>query len=380
MEFSPQLLLRYLVATAVSSGTVVVGHTLSKRNEDRRQTGQSCINCVRQSVYAFAARFSNAGRHAADCRQLAAVTATAPTARCGHGLTTRRTIGGQFTQRPRGQAARPADGGKARLRREQDKRRKRDNLLAISAGAGSDRPGPDPAAHGLFLKPDRRRVRRRAGGTGEPVSVRHGDCCPRRTPTNIPKPDTAAGKTFTGELKLNRGTLGVELDGTKAPQAAAVFKSLADQNFYTGLNCHRLTTAETFGVLQCGSKAGDGSSDPSYTWGPLENTPADNKYPAGTIAVARTGGNAYGNGTQFFIVYKDTVIPADAAGGYTVVGKVTSGLDVVERDCRGRPETGRQRHGRRTCGTSHDRLVLSEVTSRGPGGHGPGISLQAKDF
>ena len=146
---------------------------------------------------------------------------------------------------------------------------------------------------------------------------------------NIPKPETAAGKTFTGELKLNRGTLGVELDGTKAPQAAAVFKSLADQNFYNGLSCHRLTTAENFGVLQCGSKAGDGSSDPAYTWGPLENTPPDNKYPAGTIAVARTSGNANGNGTQFFIVYKDTVIPADAAGGYTVVGKVTSGLDVV---------------------------------------------------
>ena len=45
--------------------------------------------------------------------------------------------------------------------------------------------------------------------------------------------------------------------------------------------------------------------------------------------MARTSGNANGNGTQFFIVYKDTVIPADAAGGYTVVGKVTSGLDVV---------------------------------------------------
>jgi peptidyl-prolyl cis-trans isomerase B (cyclophilin B) len=116
---------------------------------------------------------------------------------------------------------------------------------------------------------------------------------------------------------------------TKAPQAAAVFKSLADQNFYKGLNCHRLTTAENFGVLQCGSKSGNGSSDPSYVWGPVENAPADNKYPAGTIAVARTSGNANSNGTQFFIVYKDTVIPADAAGGYTVVGKVTSGLDLV---------------------------------------------------
>jgi peptidyl-prolyl cis-trans isomerase B (cyclophilin B) len=218
---------------------------------------------------------------------------------------------------------------KRELRKEQDKRRKRDNVLAISAGTAavvvalvlqltvfSSNPTEDEYAAA------------QAGLTSPPATATQSPA-PTANADNIPKPETAAGKTFTGELKLNSGTLGVELDGTAAPQAAAVFKSLADQNFYAGLNCHRLTTAETFGVLQCGSKAGDGSSDPSFTWGPLENTPQDNNYPAGTIAVARSGGNAYGNGTQFFIVYKDTVIPADAAGGYTVVGKVTSGLDTV---------------------------------------------------
>lgn len=215
---------------------------------------------------------------------------------------------------------------KRELRKEQDKRRKRDNVLAIGAGTAA-------AVFALVLQLT---VFSSNPSENEYAAAQAGLTTPSATPSaspgnaeNIPKPETAAGKTFTGELKLNTGTLGVELEGTKAPQAAAVFKSLADQNFYAGLNCHRLTTAETFGVLQCGSKSGDGSTDQSYTWGPLENTPQDNKYPAGTIAVARSGGNAYGNGTQFFIVYKDTVIPADAAGGYTVVGKVTSGLDVV---------------------------------------------------
>ena len=42
--------------------------------------------------------------------------------------------------------------------------------------------------------------------------------------------------------------------------------------------------------------------------------------------MARSTGNAYSMGSQFFIVYKDTTIPSDAAGGYTVLGKVTSGL------------------------------------------------------
>ena len=220
---------------------------------------------------------------------------------------------------------------KRELRKEQDKRRKRDNILAVGAGTAalalalvlqltvfSANPSEDEYAAA------------QAGLTTPPAP---DPATPSPSPSNadnIPKPETAAGQTFTGELQLNSGTLGVELDGTKAPQAAAVFKSLTDQNFYAGLNCHRLTTGEMFGVLQCGSKSGDGSSDPSYAWGPLENTPADNMYPAGTIAVARSG-SAYSNGTQFFIVYKDTVIPADAAGGYSVVGKVTSGLDVVSQ-------------------------------------------------
>ncbi|MEV8040243.1 peptidylprolyl isomerase [Arthrobacter sp. NPDC080082] len=215
---------------------------------------------------------------------------------------------------------------KRELRRHQDKRRKRDNIIAGAAGGAA-------LVLALVLQLT---VFASNPTEDEFKAAEAGLSTPSATPTpaasngeNIPKPETAAGKTFTGELKLNRGTLGVELDGTKAPQAAAVFKSLADQNFYAGVSCHRLTTADSFGVLQCGSKTGDGASDPAYTWGPLENTPADNKYPAGTIAVARTGNNAYGNGTQFFIVYKDTVIPADSAGGYTAVGKVTSGLDVV---------------------------------------------------
>jgi peptidyl-prolyl cis-trans isomerase B (cyclophilin B) len=36
-------------------------------------------------------------------------------------------------------------------------------------------------------------------------------------------------------------------------------------------------------------------------------------------------------GSQFFIVYKDSPIPADSVGGYTVFGKVTSGLSAVTK-------------------------------------------------
>ena len=148
------------------------------------------------------------------------------------------------------------------------------------------------------------------------------------SPSEIPDPALAQGKTFTGSLVLNGSEVQVELDGTAAPQAAAVFKSLADDAFFDGRSCHRLTTTGSMGILQCGSADGTGASDPDYQWGPVENSPADGVYPAGTIAVARSDAPDT-HGTQFFIAYKDSVITQET-GGYTIMGKVTSGLEVLE--------------------------------------------------
>jgi peptidyl-prolyl cis-trans isomerase B (cyclophilin B) len=131
-------------------------------------------------------------------------------------------------------------------------------------------------------------------------------------------------------MTVNDVPLGIELDGAAAPQGVANFVSLSQKGFYNGLKCHRLTTSPGFGVLQRGDPNGDGSGGPGYSFGPIENAPADNVYPAGTIAMARQGGNGSSMGSQFFIVYEDTTIPSDAAGGYTVLGKVTSGLDALK--------------------------------------------------
>jgi peptidyl-prolyl cis-trans isomerase B (cyclophilin B) len=46
--------------------------------------------------------------------------------------------------------------------------------------------------------------------------------------------------------------------------------------------------------------------------------------------MARIGNDAESIGSQFFLVYEDTTIPSDSAGGYTVVGRVTSGLDELK--------------------------------------------------
>ncbi len=45
--------------------------------------------------------------------------------------------------------------------------------------------------------------------------------------------------------------------------------------------------------------------------------------------MARVGGDGESMGSQFFLVYEDSTIPSDGAGGYTVLGRVTEGLDIV---------------------------------------------------
>jgi peptidyl-prolyl cis-trans isomerase B (cyclophilin B) len=205
------------------------------------------------------------------------------------------------------------------------KRRKRDNLiagigvavivvLAVGAqllyfGAGPGKPAPSSSA-----KPT-------ASATSTPTPT------PSATASgsnSLPPTSLAENRTWTGTLTLNDIPLGISLDGAKAPQAVSSTIYLAQKGFYNGQPCNRLTNGG-FYILQCGDATG--TSGPGYSYGPIENAPTNNEYPAGTIAMARTPSDASSQGSQIFIVYKKTTIPADSAGGYTVIGKVTSGLD-----------------------------------------------------
>jgi peptidyl-prolyl cis-trans isomerase B (cyclophilin B) len=145
-----------------------------------------------------------------------------------------------------------------------------------------------------------------------------------------PDPSLAEARTWTGTLTLNDVALGVSLDGAAAPQAVSGIIQDVTDKYYPGKTCHRLAEATGFGILQCGSLDGTGAADPAFSYGPVENAPSDNIYKAGTIAMARASGNGFSNGHQFFIAFDDSTIPADAAGGYTVVGTVTSGLDQLK--------------------------------------------------
>jgi peptidyl-prolyl cis-trans isomerase B (cyclophilin B) len=169
-------------------------------------------------------------------------------------------------------------------------------------------------------------------GPGTPEPVASASPVPSEPAIAAPEPALSEFRTWAGAMTINDGLeVTFELDGLAAPQAVASFVSLVSSGFYDGLTCHRLTTDGIF-VLQCGDPNGDGTGGPDYRFGPIENAPLDDVYSTGVIAMARQGGDGASMGSQFFIVYNDSTIPADAAGGYTVLGRITAGLDTLITD------------------------------------------------
>lgn len=136
-----------------------------------------------------------------------------------------------------------------------------------------------------------------------------------------------AKAVYTSAVETTCGDMTFTLDAKNAPTTTAAFAFLSGQHFFDNTTCHRLTTANLY-VLQCGDPEGTGKGGPGFAIDE-ENLPKADKtgvavYPRGTIAMANAGKGT--TGSQFFLVYKDSPLPAD----YTVLGKVTKGLDVVE--------------------------------------------------
>jgi peptidyl-prolyl cis-trans isomerase B (cyclophilin B) len=132
-------------------------------------------------------------------------------------------------------------------------------------------------------------------------------------------PVTAESATLT----IDGAPVTIELFDDEAPCTVGSLVHLAAQGYFDGSTCHRLTTSDTIRVLQCGDPTGTGSGGPGYEFG-LENV-AGAGYDAGTVAMARRGGDPNSNGSQFFLVYDDSQLPPE----YTVFGRITDGLDVI---------------------------------------------------
>ena len=132
-------------------------------------------------------------------------------------------------------------------------------------------------------------------------------------------------------LHTNLGDITIELNPEKAPKTCANFKQYAEDGFYDGTIFHRVIN--NF-MIQGGGLTADMKQ--KSTRAPIENE-ADNGLPndTGTIAMARTS-DPHSATAQFFINVKDNDFLNHSAKnsqgwGYCVFGKVTEGMDVVNK-------------------------------------------------
>jgi cyclophilin family peptidyl-prolyl cis-trans isomerase len=157
-------------------------------------------------------------------------------------------------------------------------------------------------------------------------------------------PPTGKASTDPAEIGLtivtDRGRIGLQLANNESPCTVASFVTLAQQGYFDNTECHRLTTARALSVLQCGDPKGDGTGGPGYQFAnefpTIQYPPGEPAlkipvvYPRGTLAMANAGPGT--NGSQFFMVYRDSLLPPN----YTIFGTVTqAGLAVIDKIAAG---------------------------------------------
>ncbi len=163
---------------------------------------------------------------------------------------------------------------------------------------------------------------------------------PAAKPVKPPKTSNGKVPTDPAEVSVSmmtdQGPVGLLLANDRSPCTVNSFISLATQDYFNDTGCHRLTSAPTLNVLQCGDPTGNGTGGPGYEF--ANEYPTDQyqpgdpalhdavTYPRGTLAMANAGPGT--NGSQFFLVYADSQLPPQ----YTVFGKIQDdGLATLDK-------------------------------------------------
>jgi serine/threonine protein kinase/cyclophilin family peptidyl-prolyl cis-trans isomerase len=183
---------------------------------------------------------------------------------------------------------------------------------------------------------------------------------------SLPSAKTDPRIAYTAVLRTSQGNITINLLNSRAPCTVNSFVHLAEAGYYDNTQCHRLLTTGIY-VLQCGdpyatastkltcsSTSNIGTGTPGYEFASENLTGAT--YPAGTLAMANEG-TADTNGSQFFVVYKDST--SGLTSSYTPFGAVSSGLDIVQKvaaagySCQ-YPQAGG--------GAPRDKVIIDSVT------------------
>ncbi len=128
----------------------------------------------------------------------------------------------------------------------------------------------------------------------------------------------------TISIETNKGTIVFETYDNDAPKTVDNFITLAKKGYYNGIIFHRVI--KNF-MIQGGDPTGTGTGGPGYKFEDELNPNTESYkigYKRGVVAMANAGPNT--NGSQFFIMHKDTPLP----NAYSIFGRVVSGMEVVD--------------------------------------------------
>lgn len=125
-------------------------------------------------------------------------------------------------------------------------------------------------------------------------------------------------------IHTKKGDINIELFADDSPMTVDNFIQLAKSGFYNGLSFVRVVP--NF-VIQGGDPRGDQNGGPGYQ---IRDEINLHRYETGTVGMALSGKDT--GGSQFFITHSPQ---PHLDGGYTIFGRVTEGMDVVNRLARG---------------------------------------------
>jgi peptidyl-prolyl cis-trans isomerase B (cyclophilin B) len=174
-------------------------------------------------------------------------------------------------------------------------------------------------------------ISRSGGGSSDSSTTASSGGCkeveapaPKKVSLKAPAQTVKKGEKLTAAVQTNCGDFDIALDSSRAPKTVNSFVYLSEKGFFDGLDFPRI--APGF-VIQGGSPSNSTLGGPGYKV--VEKPPANLAYTKGIVAMAKGSTEPPGtSGSQFFIVTSaDAGLPPE----YALVGKVSQGLDVVER-------------------------------------------------
>jgi peptidyl-prolyl cis-trans isomerase B (cyclophilin B) len=208
-------------------------------------------------------------------------------------------------------------------------------LLMLSLGACGTIPENDPLRPAATASPEAASPMAvdpatPAGGATAMTGTELCEYEPTGDAAKSVRPPSPTGVVTSGaigyDLEMTEGTVRITLDPVRAPCTVHSFESLADQGFFDATKCHRLVDSGIF-LFQCGDPTGTGRGGPGYTF--ADELDGTESYTKAVIAMANAGANT--NGSQFFLVYRDSTA-LDKTPSYTVFGEVDpSGIGILER-------------------------------------------------